>query len=413
MKVKQKILVVSAVNPFSYESGQALRVHYTLKALSENFHITLLLLDTKKEYINSSITKIEIVKLPSIYQSNKLIKYTLRFIGIFYTLITSLKFSNFIYNYIEFTPKRVLKYVKLLDYKIVLFEYWHMTSLAKKVKSLNIFSVVDTHNVLWQTYKINLESLFLPKFISNYYIEKYKKYEENYSLKYYDVIIAINFLEKQYFETIINSNQKVLFCPMGIAITEWPNLELSEKNEASVFFYGGLASKHNEIAAKFLIVDVFPLIIKELPFFKIYIIGSNPSTEIKKLGNDTNIIVTGFVDNPNLIFNKLGIAAIPWKGTYGFRSRIIEIMSSGNIVLTSKDALYGMDFEDGKNVIFIEGFEAKLWSDSIVKIFKNRIENKLIIKNAITRVNNIYSYDKSYKLLSENIYNTIGCNESK
>ncbi|NUM30851.1 MAG: glycosyltransferase [Bacteroidetes bacterium] len=384
-----------------------MRVHYTLKALSERFFITLLLLGNKNELIKSNIKNLEIIIIPRIYQSKKLFNIILRFCGLIYTIFTSLKFSNFIINYVEFTPKRVLKHVNLLNYKIILFEYWHFTSLAKLVKKLNIFSIVDTHNVLWQTYKVSLESSFLPTFISKYYINKYKKYEENYALKFFDIIIAINFLEKKYFETIINSNQKTLFCPMGIDLNKWPNLNLTEKNEASIFFYGGIGSKHNETAVKFLINDVFPLIIKEIPFFKIYIIGSKPSEEIKKLNNDQNIIITGFVDNPNLIFNKLGIAVIPWKGTYGFRSRIIEIMSSGNLVITSKDALYGMGFEDGKDVVFVEGNDPKLWSDTIINQYKNNTNTKSIVNNALMKVNNLYSYDKSYRILVENIYKKI------
>lgn len=407
MITKQKILVVSAVNPFRFDSGQSMRVHYTLKALSERFFITLLLLGNKNELIKSNIKNLEIIIIPRIYQSKKLFNIILRFCGLIYTIFTSLKFSNFIINYVEFTPKRVLKHVNLLNYKIILFEYWHFTSLAKLVKKLNIFSIVDTHNVLWQTYKVSLESSFLPTFISKYYINKYKKYEENYALKFFDIIIAINFLEKKYFETIINSNQKTLFCPMGIDLNKWPNLNLTEKNEASIFFYGGIGSKHNETAVKFLINDVFPLIIKEIPFFKIYIIGSKPSEEIKKLNNDQNIIITGFVDNPNLIFNKLGIAVIPWKGTYGFRSRIIEIMSSGNLVITSKDALYGMGFEDGKDVVFVEGNDPKLWSDTIINQYKNNTNTKSIVNNALMKVNNLYSYDKSYRILVENIYKKI------
>ena len=41
----------------------------------------------------------------------------------------------------------------------------------------------------------------------------------------------------------------------------------------------------------------------------------------------------------------------PWIGTFGFRSRLIEVMALGVPVVVTADAIYGMELEQGSGVL--------------------------------------------------------------
>jgi glycosyltransferase involved in cell wall biosynthesis len=44
----------------------------------------------------------------------------------------------------------------------------------------------------------------------------------------------------------------------------------------------------------------------------------------------------------------------PWRGTYGFRSRLIEVMAVGIPVVATPDAVYGMGLTDGEGLLLAE-----------------------------------------------------------
>ena len=254
-----KILIVSAVNPFLLDSGQALRVNYTLKALCAKFDLTLLLLDNngKSNFNLNGINNIEIIKIESIYsRSSFFYKWIIRFAGLCYSVATGLKFSNFLLNFVEFNPKRISRLININNYQLVLFEYWHPIKFAKFAKKSGLLTIVDTHNVLWQTYKEQMKATFLPKYIKNYYFLKYKKFEENLAFLNFEIVVAINLEEKKYFESLFKNTKKVIYCPMGSDITMWPFQDKSYSNGYSIFYYGGLSSKHNSSSAIFLAKNI-------------------------------------------------------------------------------------------------------------------------------------------------------------
>jgi glycosyltransferase involved in cell wall biosynthesis len=46
----------------------------------------------------------------------------------------------------------------------------------------------------------------------------------------------------------------------------------------------------------------------------------------------------------------MALVIIPWTGRYGFRSRVIEVLSLGVPVITTTDAVHGMDLEPDRGL---------------------------------------------------------------
>jgi glycosyltransferase involved in cell wall biosynthesis len=74
------------------------------------------------------------------------------------------------------------------------------------------------------------------------------------------------------------------------------------------------------------------------------------------LAND-RVKVTGFVADVRLILGTMSAVLCPWKGTYGFRSRVIEAMALGIPVIATPDAVYGMDLDPGRGLVLAESVE--------------------------------------------------------
>ena len=167
-------------------------------------------------------------------------------------------------------------------------------------------------------------------------------------------------------------------------------------------YYGGLGSKRNEEAA----IEIINLTTEITDLVKLKIIGSNPSKKLKeKVKNITNIELVGFVDNLEDAFKQIDLAIIPFKGKYGFRSRILELMFYHVPILTTYDAVWGMDFVNNEDV-FIYHNNSDLKRRAIELINNIDLRNK-IIKNAKTKIECEYSFEKTYLKFSHDLIKTI------
>ena len=72
---------------------------------------------------------------------------------------------------------------------------------------------------------------------------------------------------------------------------------------------------------------------------------------------DDRVHVTGFVEDIKNILSTMSVVICPWKGVYGFRSRIIELMVLGIPIVTSREAVEGMGMESIKGVLLAETSE--------------------------------------------------------
>jgi glycosyltransferase involved in cell wall biosynthesis len=98
-----------------------------------------------------------------------------------------------------------------------------------------------------------------------------------------------------------------------------------------------------------------PLVWKEMAEVEFWIVGSNPPSDLRALSNhDRRVMVTGFVPQVQDVLKTMTTVLCPWRGTYGFRSRLVEVMALGVPVIASPDAVHGMDMTEGEGIFLRE-----------------------------------------------------------
>lgn len=351
---KPHLLVVSHFLPFPRSAGQRQRVYYSLKAAQRRFHVTFAVtaLSSEKELIERQLADLcdEVVILPPCYSRSPLRKIWYRAAATGYGLRTGLKFSNYVLSKIELTPQRVVQLFKDRRYDCALFEYWHAWRAAAAVKSLGVPILLDTHNVLWQAYQRDLATeSCTPRWWQRRAVSQYRRQEER-AWSVFDGVIAINRDEFQVIRRTVASGTAVFYTPMGIDLTQWP-YSWQPGGAVRMAYYGGLGSPHNQRDALYCAREVMPHIWKQIPAAELWLIGSNPPEKLRALAVDPRIRVTGFIENVQALLPQMSLVMCPWTGTYGFRSRLVELLALGVPVIASPDAIAGMDFVDGESVL--------------------------------------------------------------
>lgn len=390
--------------PFPGNSGQQMRVANMLHGLRRYFHVTFLTF-TKKTNINSVKETLlqnycdEVVVLPSIFHRNYLNQFRHRLKGEIITWVKGYKFSNYLIGELELTRDRILKFIDPKAFDLAFFEYWHAYRLAELFREKKIPTVCDTHDILSQTFKIHLRKQWMPGWLKKRNLKQYKALEEEEAWPAFDLVVGINKLENDLIARKIGKDN-AYYCPMGVDITHWPyQWEMPEK--PVICYYGSLNSEHNQEAALFVAKEVMPGIWQKFPDAEFWIIGNKPSDKIKALEKDGRIWVSGFVQEPPHFLGKASLAMIPWKGIYGFRSRIIEIMAVGTPVLTTREALHGMDFTDNQEVIYCSQTLKEDWVKSGLSLLEKSEKAQALSKNARSKVEQLYAFDTSYQELAK------------
>lgn len=394
----KKIAIVSHVNPFSNGSGQVERVYNTLLALASEWNtITIYTLLEHK----SSASKIETLKkinneITIVYIKNRRPNIILRTLYKFLPYLGYGKDSNFSIPYLFNPIENELEH----KFDVVLFEYWYLHKMAKRLKAKGLYVICDTHNILFNSYKEFIgKKSWMPIFYKTYLIEKYKKLEFEIALKdNFNLLLAINKKEELFFKKHF-VKQEVYYFPMGIKFNPFDisTKIYSDKKEFVLLYYGGLGSERNYKAALTVINEIKK--IKNLAIH-LKIIGSNPPKFLEDIANkSSNITLLGFVEDLTSAFQDVDLAVIPFEGKYGFRSRIIELMHFGLPIITTYDSVWGMGFDDDKEVFIYSGN----LDDKITNILKDSNLRKKIAFNAKQKVENEFSFEKTYLKFSKDL----------
>lgn len=358
MNSKPRLLVLSQVLPFPGAAGQQQRVAYKLRALRPYFHLTFLTavplpqVQPVQEKLLEHCD--EALVIPSLYSSGLWIRLYHRLRGLVFILRSGLKFSNYLIGQLEFAPRRLEALLQDQRFDCVLFEYWHAAGSLPIFIRRGIPCVLDMHDLLWQSYSRQLEAHpWLPGWLRKWAVERYRRQEEAAWAKF-DVLIAINRAEYEYTRQRAPENVQMFYAPMGVDLERWP-YSYQPASPPRLAYYGGLGSPHNQRDALFCYQQVMPLIWERAPQAELWIVGSNPPASLKELERDPRVKVTGYVEHVQEILRTITAVLCPWSGTYGFRSRLVEVMALGVPVVASPDAVHGMGLVEGQGLLLGQG----------------------------------------------------------
>jgi glycosyltransferase involved in cell wall biosynthesis len=354
---KKRVLVVSAVQPFPGDSGQQVRVRNTLRALGDFFVIDFLTTVDRSAVGGVEEELRALVDHPIVLASrtsgNLAMRGATKVAGEVYCWMTGLKPSNFRLGVIEFSKRRMETHCSPDDYDLVLFEYFHAVGSVPFFREGGVPCVLDMHDVLWRSWERQLHHTRNPvrRLFRHRLVRKYKKREVT-SWGSFDAVIAISAGEAEYVKREW-PDIPVLTSPMGIETGEWQRA-IEPARPPRVGYYGGMSNPYNQRDAMRCYRRIMPVVWERYPDAELWIVGGGAPTQFHELAKvDPRLHVTGFVANIQDILSTLSTVLCPFDGTFGFRSRLIEVMALGVPVVASPEAVYGMGLEEGRGVVLV------------------------------------------------------------
>lgn len=165
--------------------------------------------------------------------------------------------------------------------------------------------------------------------------------------KEFDATVLVSKEEADFFKELVPEvKQKVVYRTQGVDSEFFdPKLEyenIYQTNDKVFVFIGVMDYWPNVDAAIWFGKSIFPKIHLQFSDAKFYIVGLNPSDEVKKLETIDGIVVTGSVDDIRPYLAHAAAAILPLRVARGIQNKVLEAMAMEKPVIATTNALQGI-----------------------------------------------------------------------
>ncbi|HLY26065.1 MAG TPA: glycosyltransferase family 4 protein, partial [Aggregatilineales bacterium] len=121
--------------------------------------------------------------------------------------------------------------------------------------------------------------------------------------------------------------------------------------EPALLFVGNYEYEPNLDAALYLSHDIFPLIRREVPAARLWLVGNNPPEALRALAAP-DVIVTGHVPDVRAYFQRATAFISPLRMGAGIKNKMLEAMAMGKALVATPISGEGIGLSGGTNVLF-------------------------------------------------------------
>lgn len=394
-----KILMVTPYLPYPAASGGQIRTLNLLKYLCNENEITLVALykseNQKKhsEYLKKYCKHIYLCKRPeSPWQPSLIFKS-----------IFSLKPFLVVRNFSDEAAEVIAKLLNKEKFDVIHSETFYV---MPHIPETNVPILLVEQTIEFKVYQHFVKSL--PIFVKPFF--------------YFD-IIKLNYWERHYWKkasqvaTVSITDEKVIkniepqikpvIIPNGAGDDMFaPALPAKSLKNPIFLFMGNFTWLQNVEAVEFLIKEVYPLMLKSVPPFKLVIAGQE-AKRLNMTSTDTLEIHDIEPDDQKSVHDYYMSSTVfiaPIYGPGGTRLKILAAMAAGLPVIATETGFEGLNVSNGEHVLYAN--TAPEFLTAIKKILGDKQLFNHLQKNAYNKAKESYSWSSISQRL-ENVYKTM------
>jgi glycosyltransferase involved in cell wall biosynthesis len=341
-----KILTLMPYSPVPANFGGAMRIYYLLRSLASEHEVTVVTYGTpdtlksfQKEFGNQ-VKDIHIVPVPRSAINKRLYQC--------YSVLSRWSYSH-ICSCSNEMQEKINELLANNDFDAVHTEFPHLGNLEI---NKDLIRVLDAHNVEYDNFRrmwLKCRSPLKKWFYFNEYKKVYR--EEIASFRKQNLILTTSKEDMKIIKKDVD-NVPGFVVPNGVD-TSFFTPSGQEPDPYSLVFTGMMGYLPNNDGMRWFLDEVFPLILKEVPEAKIYIVGSKPPEHLKRRQSD-RVVVTGFVDDVRPYVWKTSVFVVPLRMGSGTRLKVVEAMAMGKAIVSTSLGCEGIPVTDGEHLLIAD-----------------------------------------------------------
>lgn len=171
---------------------------------------------------------------------------------------------------------------------------------------------------------------------------------------------------------------------------EIPGKTASFSQRQNIVFIGGFNHWPNQDAIGYFVEEIWPRVRERLTDIELLIIGSNPTEEIKRMGNaDDRIQVIGYVKDLSEYFNSCKLTVAPLRVGSGIKGKVATSSGYGVPCVASSVAAEGMGFTENEDILIAD--DPYRYTEHIIHLYTDEKLWNVLSENALQVMYRQYS----------------------
>ncbi|MFA7628953.1 MAG: glycosyltransferase family 4 protein [Candidatus Dojkabacteria bacterium] len=376
MLKKKKLLYLSQCFPLPLDGGGRIKTFNTLKTLSSKFDIFAVFVSERKA------TQKQLAEFKRLGIKVKIFKTKL--------MAESIKedYLKLAWNYLQLRPHFVYQYRykpsfswiknKIKDWQPNIIHVDHINSaqflpkknwLKRNCEKTPVL-ILENHNLD--------HVLFFTRFIETKKLirKAYLLLEGSLNLLYGEInyrrfnhIFSISESETTYLNKKCKS---VLVQPLVYPLKQ---VKTSQKKNYDILFIGYLEWPPNEVAVRWFIEKILPLVNQKMPEIKFHVIG-NKNPRLEDLKANKNVIFYGHQKNIDHYLAKSKVFVLPFQTGAGVRLKSLTALQNGIPIVSTKMGVDGLKLTEQQHYLLAK--TEKEFAQQVIKLLKNKELRKKI-----------------------------------
>lgn len=377
-----KILFVAPYAPVPPTFGGALRIYHLLKQAAQRHDVSLVAYGEKedyrllKEHFGNTLRRIDLLPYP----------WTGRFrrVGQVYALCTQHSFFHHMIHTQEM--QRLLdKVIEQGRFDLIESEFAVVGSFEYNTDAVKI---LDAHNVEYDNF-LRMSQRAGSWLRKIHYYREHKKffYEEISACLKHDAIFTTSQRDRSILQKDVPSVPKYVI-PNGVD-TAYFSSSPSFREKNSLVFTGMMGYIPNYDGIVYFLDEIFPLILRQVPDAKIYIVGSKPPKQLLHRAS-SNIIVTDYVPDVRPYIDRACVYVVPLRAGGGTRLKILEAMAMRKPIVTTTIGCEGIDVRENETVLIRDN--PADFADAVVQLLKDKPTADRLVSASYEKVCRCYDW---------------------
>lgn len=388
-----RVLVLSPVDPRERNMGSKIRIFESLRHLGRNHTVDLLSFEAQgdatagktPETIRDLCAHVELVGDPG-----ELSRAVLR------SLVRGIPYRSGKFWSSEFREK-VEDRISEHEYDVVWVHFLNMLDYLpsrwlRDSHTGKPVVVLDQHNDDHRVWEGMMEngSIF-EKAYAHWNLRALKRWEPK-QIKHCDLVLSVSKEDAERTASRIPKDIRVRYVPNGVETGDQLDSTPGEGNV--IVLVGSMDLRMNIDAARWFATEVFPEVRRRVAGAEFWIVGRNPSDDVRRLAVEDGIFITGTVEDVRPFYEQAKVAIAPYRLGGGTKLKVLEAMGRGVPLVATPTGAQGIEVKDGDHLLIEE--DAGAFARSVVELLASRKRRDELASAAFERASERYSWGSIY-----------------
>ena len=285
-------------------------------------------------------------------------------------------------------------------YDIIIFGSMIEACLMAKIKADNARKIIFAADspILYYSTKNHDNNGFHKKAYNWIQKKQWIKYEKTISL-YTNRIVYVSEKDTNTEREYLNKVE-IKTARIGVKTSEQKEKH-KRKGTIDIGFSGIMTYAPNHKAVEYILYEIIPLLTKKNIDYRIHIIGKSPDPQWLERFKNSNVIITGFLDNIDGYISKMDMYISPLFEGSGMKNKILQALSIGVPIIASQISVDGIDgMKEGDNYILCDD-KPETWVSKILELYEDYEKRVIFSNNGKKLIEDEYSWNRFARELIE------------